>query len=147
MRIILILMCGLLLQNCSSKNARIKSPNDLKSFVNEFCTSPKNTSTDKVIKVCASEFSKDLNIAENKSLLNAKLKLADIVNHSLVSNEVITHKEGKGIVKTYDLNATSTLDEVSISNYLCMTNLHCISICIVNCHNSFLYCYPIAIED
>ena len=117
MRIILILMCGLLLQNCSSKNARIKSPNDLKSFVNEFCTSPKNTSTDKVIKVCASEFSKDLNIAENKSLLNAKLKLADIVNHSLVSNEVITHKEGKGIVKTYDLNATSTLDEVSISNY------------------------------
>ena len=110
-------MCGLLLQNCSSKNARIKSPNDLKSFVNDFCTSPKNTSTDKVIKVCASEFSKDLNIAENKSLLNAKLKLADIVNHSLVSNEVITHKEGKGIVKTYDLNATSTLDEVSISNY------------------------------
>ena len=117
MRIILILMCGLLLQNCSSKNARIKSPNDLKSFVNDFCTSPKNTSTDKVIKVCASEFSKDLNIAENKSLLNAKLKLADIVNHSLVSNEVITHKEGKGIVKTYDLNATSTLDQVSISNY------------------------------
>ena len=75
MRIILILMCGLLLQNCSSKNARIKSPNDLKSFVNEFCTSPKNTSTDKVIKVCASEFSKDLNIAENKSLLNAKQSL------------------------------------------------------------------------
>ena len=117
MKIILILMCGLLLQNCSSKNARIKSPNDLKSFVNDFCTSPKNTSTDKVIKVCASEFSKDLNIAENKSLLNAKLKLADIVNHSLVSNEVITHKEGKGIKKTYDLNATSTLNEVSISNY------------------------------
>ena len=117
MRIILILMCGLLLQNCSSKNAQIKSPNDLKSFVNDFCTSPKNTSTEKVIKVCASEFSKDLNIAENKSLLNAKLKLADIVNHSLVSNEVITHKEGKGIVKTYDLNASSTLDEVSISNY------------------------------
>ena len=117
MRIILIIMFGLLLQNCTSKNARIKSPNDLKSFVNEFCTSPKNTSTDKVIKVCASEFSKDLNIAENKSLLNAKLKLADIVNHSLVSNEVITHKEGKGIVKTYDLNATSTLNEVSISNY------------------------------
>ena len=100
-------MCGLLLQNCSSKNTQIKSPNDLKSFVNDFCTSPKNTSTEKVIKVCASEFSKDLNIAENKSLLNAKLKLADIVNHSLVSNEVITHKEGKGITKTYDLNATS----------------------------------------
>ena len=116
MKIILILMLGILLQNCSSKNVKIiKSPDDLQTFVNVFCE--KHKSTDKVIKVCASEFSKDLNIATNKSLLNAKLKLADIVSHSLVSNEVITHKEGKGIVKTYDLNATSTLNEVSISNY------------------------------
>ena len=116
MRIVLILMFGLLLTNCSNQNKKvIKSPDDLQSFVNVFCE--KHKSTDKVIKVCASEFSKDLNIATNKSLLNAKLKLADIVSHSLVSNEVITHKEGKGIVKTYDLNATSTLDEVSISNY------------------------------
>jgi len=117
MKIILILMLGILLQNCSNKNARIKSPNDLKSFVNDFCTHPKNISTETEIKVCASEFSKDLSIAENKSLMNAKLKLADIVSHSLVSNEVITHKEGKGIVKTYDLKATSTLNEVSINNY------------------------------
>ena len=115
MRIILIIMFGLLLQNCSNQKKVIKSPDDLQSFVNVFCE--KHKSTDKVIKVCASEFSKDLNIATNKSLLNAKLKLADIVSHSLVSNEVITHKEGKGIVKTYDLNATSTLNEVSISNY------------------------------
>jgi hypothetical protein len=115
MRVIIILLFGLLLTNCSNQKKVIKSPDDLQSFVNVFCE--KHKSTDKVIKVCASEFSKDLNIATNKSLLNAKLKLADIVSHSLVSNEVITHKEGKGIVKTYDLNATSTLDEVSISNY------------------------------
>ena len=116
MRIVLILICGLLLQNCSGNNKKvIKSPDDLQSFVNVFCA--KNTSTEKVIRVCASEFSKDLNIAENKSLMNAKLKLADIVSHSLVSKEIITHKEGKGITKTYDLEATSTLDEVSISNY------------------------------
>jgi len=116
MRIVIILMFGLLLTNCSNKNVKIiKSPDDLQTFVNVFCE--KHKSTDKIIKVCASEFSKDLNIATNKSLMNAKLKLADIVSHSLVSNEVITHKEGKGIVKTYDLNATSTLDEVSISNY------------------------------
>ena len=109
-------MFGLLLTNCSNKNVKIiKSPDDLQTFVNVFCE--KHKSTNKVIKVCASEFSKDLNIATNKSLMNAKLKLADIVSHSLVSNEVITHKEGKGIVKTYDLNATSTLDQVSISNY------------------------------
>ena len=109
-------MFGLLLTNCSNQNAKIiKSPDDLQTFVNVFCE--KHKSTKDVIRVCASEFSKDLNIAENKSLLNAKLKLADIVSHSLVSNEVITHKEGKGIVKEYSLEATSTLDEVSISNY------------------------------
>ena len=115
MKIIIILLFGLLLTNCSNQKKVIKSPNDLQSFVNVFCE--KHKSTDKVIKVCASEFSKDLNIATNKSLMNAKLKLADIVSHSLVSNEVITHKENGKITKTYDLNATSTLDEVSISNY------------------------------
>ena len=115
MKIILILMFGLLLTNCSNNKKVIKSPDDLQSFVNVFCE--KHKSTEKVIRVCASEFSKDLNIAENKSLMNAKLKLADIVSHSLVSKEIITHKEGKGITKTYDLEATSTLDEVSISNY------------------------------
>ena len=115
MKIIIILLFGVLLTNCSNQKKVIKSPDDLQTFVNVFCE--KHKSTKDVIRVCASEFSKDLNIATNKSLLNAKLKLADIVSHSLVSNEVITHKEGKGIVKTYDLNATSTLDEVSISNY------------------------------
>ena len=115
MRIMIILLFGVLLTNCSNQKKVIKSPDDLQTFVNVFCE--KHKSTKDVIRVCASEFSKDLNIATNKSLLNAKLKLADIVSHSLVSNEVITHKEGKGIVKTYDLNATSTLDEVSISNY------------------------------
>ena len=116
MRIIIILMFGLLLTNCSNQNKKvIKSPDDLQSFVNVFCE--KHKSTDKVIRVCTQSISKDLNIAENKALMNAKLKLADIVSHSLVSKEIITHKEGKGIVKTYDLEATSTLDEVSISNY------------------------------
>tara|TARA_B110000858_G_scaffold171224_1_gene201556 strand:+ start:130 stop:555 length:426 start_codon:yes stop_codon:yes gene_type:complete len=116
MRIIIILLFGLLLQNCSGNNKKvIKSPNDLQSFVNVFCE--KHKSTDKVIRVCTQSISKDLNIAENKALMNAKLKLADIVSHSLVSKEIITHNESGKITKTYDLNATSTLDEVSISNY------------------------------
>ena len=116
MRIVIILMFGLLLTNCSNNKKVIKSPDDLRNFVNVFCE--KHKSDDKVIKVCSNGFSKDLNIATQKSLISGKLKLADIVSHSLVSNEIVTHKEsGKGIVKTYDLNATSTLDEVSISNY------------------------------
>ena len=115
MRVIIILLFGLLLTNCSNQKKVIKSPNDLQSFVNVFCE--KHKSTDKIIKVCSNGFSKDLNIATQKSLMSGKLKLADIVSHSLVSSEVITHSENKSIVKTYNLEATSTLNEVSISNY------------------------------
>ena len=115
-QIMSVMIISLLLTNCSNQNKKvIKSPDDLQSFVNVFCA--KHSSTEKVIRVCTQSISKDLNIAENKALMNAKLKLADIVSHSLVSKEVITHVEGKGITKTYNLEATSTLDEVSISNY------------------------------
>ena len=115
MRIVLILICGLLLQNCSNQKKVIKSPDDLQSFVNVFCA--KNTSTAKVIRVCASEYSKNLTIAENKTRMNLKLQIADIIAGSVVSQEIITHKESKGIVKTYDLNAQSNLDDVSIAGY------------------------------
>ena len=48
--------------------------------------------------MCGNGWSKDLNISENKAILSAKLKIADITQHSIVSNEVITHKEtNKGI--------------------------------------------------
>ena len=117
MKIIIILLFGVLLTNCSNQKKVIKSPNDLREFVNIFCEKPSYKSTDKVIRVCSNGFSKDLNIATQKSLMSGKLKLADIVSHSLVSSEVITHSENKSIVKTYNLEATSTLNEVSISNY------------------------------
>ena len=116
MKIIIILLFGVLLTNCSNKNAKIiKSPDDLQSFVNVFCE--KHKSTEKVIRVCASEYSKNLTIAENKTRMNLKLQIADIISGSVVSQEIITHKEGKGIVKTYDLTAESNLDDVSIAGY------------------------------
>ena len=50
--------------------------------------------------------------------LSAKIKIADITQHSIVSNEIITHKENsKGITKTYDLTADSKLEDVSIAGY------------------------------
>jgi len=116
MKIIIILLFGVLLTNCSNQNKKvIKSPDDLQSFVNVFCA--KNISTAKVIRVCASEYSKNLTIAENKTRMNLKLQIADIISGSVVSQEIITHKEGKGIVKTYDLTAESNLDDVSIAGY------------------------------
>ena len=118
MRILLITLIGLLLSNCTSnsyvKNKKIiTSPDDLQKFVNVYCN--KNKQTDRVIKVCGNGWSKDLNISESKAVLSAKIKIADITQHSIVSNEVITHKENnKGIVKTYDLTADSKLEDVSI---------------------------------
>ena len=121
MRIILIMIIGLMVSNCSNssyvKNKKtITSPDDLQKFINVYCN--KNKQTDKVIKVCGNGWSKDLNISESKAVLSAKIKIADISQHSLTTNEVITHKEnGNGITKTYDLTADNKLEDVSIAGY------------------------------
>ena len=120
MRILLIILVGILLSNCTNsyvKNKKmITSPKDLQKFVNVYCQ--KNKSTSKVIKICGNGWSKDLNISENKAILSAKLKIADITSHSIVSNEVITHKENnKGVTKYYELKADSKLEDVSIVGY------------------------------
>ena len=95
MKILSIIIIGLLVTNCSNsyvKNKKtITSPDDLQKFVNVYCD--KNKSTNKVIKVCGNGWSKDLNISENKAILSAKIKIADITQHSIVSNEVITHRK------------------------------------------------------
>ena len=120
MRIVVIILVSLLLSNCTNsyvKNKKtITSPDDLQKFINVYCN--KNKQTDRVIRVCGNGWSKDVNISSQKSILDAKLKIADITQHSIVSNEVITHKEnGKGITKTYDLTADSKLEDVSIAGY------------------------------
>jgi len=121
MRITLIMIIGLMVSNCTNSSyvknkKKITSPDDLQKFVNVYCD--KNKQTDKVIKVCGNGWSKDLNISESKAVLNAKIKIADITQHLLASNEIITHKENeKGITKTYDLTADSKLEDVSIAGY------------------------------
>ena len=120
MRILLIVFVGLLLSNCTNsyvKNKKsINSPNDLMKFTNIWCE--KNKSTDKIIKMCGSGWSKDLTISENKAILSAKLKIADITQHTLVRNEKITHKENsKGVSKTYEMKADNQLVEATIAGY------------------------------
>ena len=120
MKILSIIIIGLLLSNCTNsyvKNKKtIRSPGDLQKFLNVYCD--KNKSTNKVIKVCGNGWSKDLNISENKAILSAKIKIADITEHSIISNELVTHKENsKGVVKTYNLTADNKLEDVSIAGY------------------------------
>ena len=121
MRIFLTLIIGLLLSNCTNsyvKNKKmINSPNDLQKFVNVYCNS-KEKQNEKVIRSCGVAWSKDLLISESKAIMSAKLKIADITQHTLVRNEKITHKEnGKGVVKSYEIKADNQLVEATIAGY------------------------------
>ena len=120
MRIIIVIMIGLMVSNCSSsyvKNKKtITSPKDLMKFTNVWCE--KNKSTDKVIRMCGQGWSKDLSISEQKAIMDSKLKIADITQHSLIKNEKIIHKDNKkGIDKSYEMAAENILEEATISGY------------------------------
>ena len=120
MRITFILIMGFLLTNCSNsyvKNKKIiSSPNDLMKFTNVWCE--KNKSTDKIIRMCGQGWSKDLTISEQKAIMDSKLKIADITQHSLIKNEKIIHKDNKkGIDKSYEMTAENILEEATISGY------------------------------
>ena len=120
MRVLIILICGLLISNCSNsyvKNKKtINSPNDLMKFTNVWCD--KNKSTDKVIKMCGQGWSKDLTISGQKAIIDAKLKIADITQHTIVKSEKIVHTENnKGVSKSYEMNANNILEEASIAGY------------------------------
>ena len=120
MRITLIFIMSFLLTNCSNsyvKNKKvISSPNDLMKFTNVWCE--KNKSTDKIIRMCGQGWSKDLTISEQKAIMDSKLKIADITQHSLIKNEKIIHKDNKkGIDKSYEMTAENILEEATISGY------------------------------
>ena len=94
----------------------ISSPNDLMKFTNVWCE--KNKSTDKIIRMCGQGWSKDLTISEQKAIMDSKLKIADITQHSLIKNEKIIHKDNKkGIDKSYEMTAENILEEATISGY------------------------------
>ena len=120
MKILIIIIMSLILTNCTNsyvKNKKtINSPNDLMKFTNVWCE--KNKSTDDLIKMCGQGWSKDLTISEQKAIMDAKLKIADITQHSIIKSEKITHKEdNKGVVKNYEMIADNTLEEASVAGY------------------------------
>ena len=120
MRIFLIMVIGIMLSNCSSSYVKnketIKSPDDLMKFTNIWCE--KQRQTNNTIKMCGQGWSKDLNISENKAIIDAKLKIADISQHSIIKSEKIIKKENsKGVTQSYELNADNTLNDATIAGY------------------------------
>ena len=109
-----------MLSNCTNsyvKNKKtITSPDDLMKFTNVWCEKQKQTNN--TIKMCGQGWSKDLNISESKAIIDAKLKIADITQHSISKSEKIIKKENsKGITQSYELNADNTLNEATIIGY------------------------------
>ena len=120
MRILILIMTCLILTNCTNSYVNnkktISSPNDLMKFTNVWCE--KNKSTDNLIKMCGQGWSNDLTISEQKAIMDAKLKIADITQHSIVKSEKITHKENnKGVVKKYEMIADNILKDASVAGY------------------------------
>ncbi len=120
MKILILTMISLILTNCTSSYVNnkktISSPNDLMKFTNVWCE--KNKSTDNLIKMCGQGWSNDLTISEQKAIMDAKLKIADITQHSIVKSEKITHKENnKGVVKKYEMIADNILKDASVAGY------------------------------
>ena len=120
MKILSIIIIGLLLSNCTNSYVNnkktITSPDDLMKFTNVWCEKQKQTNN--TIKMCGQGWSKDLNISESKAIIDAKLKIADITQHSIIKSEKIIKKENSnGITQSYELNADNTLNETSIIGY------------------------------
>ena len=120
MRIFLIMIIGIMLSNCSNSYVKSKktitSPDDLMKFTNVWCEKQKQTNN--TIKMCGQGWSKNLNISENKAIIDAKLKIADISQHSIIKSEKIIKKENsKGITQSYELNVDNTFDEATIAGY------------------------------
>ena len=120
MRIFLIMIIGIMLSNCSNsyvKNKKtITSPDDLMKFTNVWCEKQKQTNN--TIKMCGQGWSKNLNISENKAIIDAKLKIADISQHSIIKSEKIIKKENsKGVTQSYELNADNTFNDATIAGY------------------------------
>ena len=120
MRIFLIMIIGIMLSNCSNSYVKSKktitSPDDLMKFTNVWCEKQKQTNN--TIKMCGQGWSKNLNISENKAIIDAKLKIADISQHSIIKSEKIIKKENsKGLTQSYELNADNTLNDVTIAGY------------------------------
>ena len=120
MRIFLIMIIGIMLSNCSNSYVKSKktitSPDDLMKFTNVWCEKQKQTNN--TIKMCGQGWSKNLNISENKAIIDAKLKIADISQHSIIKSEKIIKKENsKEVTQSYELNADNTFNDATIAGY------------------------------
>ena len=109
-----------ILTACSSnyveKKTIINDNSDLLKLNAEICN--KYKSDESKTYGCGSGLSSDLEVSKTKSLLNAKVNVADVVGSSLLKSEKQTRTENtKGVNSKYQTIEENKILETSLNNY------------------------------
>jgi len=119
MKYILIILITILTacsNNFAEKKTIINNSNDLLKLNAEICNKFKSDKSKTF--GCGSGLSSDLEVSKTKSLLNAKINVADVVGSSILKSEKQTRTENnKGIISKYQTTEENKILETSLNNY------------------------------
>ena len=102
--------------NYVEKKTIINDNSDLLKLNAEICN--KYKSDESKTYGCGSGLSSDLEVSKTKSLLNAKVNVADVVGSSILKNEKQTRTENtKGVNSKYQTIEENKILETSLNNY------------------------------
>ena len=114
--IILITILTACSSNYAEKKTIINDNSDLLKLNAEICN--KYKSNESKTYGCGSGLSSDLEVSKNKSLLNAKVNVADVVGSSILKSEKQTRTENsKGVNSKYQTIEENKILETSLNNY------------------------------
>ena len=102
--------------NYAEKKTIINDNSDLLKLNAEICN--KYKSDESKTYGCGSGLSSDLEVSKTKSLLNAKVNVADVVGSSILKSEKQTRTENsKGVNSKYQTIEENKILETSLNNY------------------------------
>ena len=114
--IILITILTACSSNYVEKKTIINDNSDLLKLNAEICN--KYKSDESKTYGCGSGLSSDLEVSKTKSLLNAKVNVADVVGSSILKSEKQTRTENsKGVNSKYQTIEENKILETSLNNY------------------------------
>ena len=114
--IILITILTACSSNYAEKKTIINDNSDLLKLNAEICN--KYKSDESKTYGCGSGLSSDLEVSKTKSLLNAKVNVADVVCSSILKSEKQTRTENsKGVNSKYQTIEENKILETSLNNY------------------------------
>ncbi len=116
MLVVLLVFLSACSKDYAEKKTIINNSNDLLKLNAEICN--KFKSDQSKTYGCGSGLSSDLEVSKTKSLLNAKVNVADVVGSSILKSEKQTRTENKkGVNSKYQTVEENKILETSLNNY------------------------------